>query len=43
MNFEAFVSTLPMMGKGMAGIFLVTAVIVLCVLVLGKTDNKAEK
>lgn len=32
-----------MMGKGMAGIFLVTAVIVLCVLVLGKTDNKTEK
>ena len=32
-----------MMGKGMAGIFLVTAAIVLCVLVLGKTDNKAEK
>ena len=29
MNFEAFLQTLPIMGKGMAGIFLVTGVIVL--------------
>ena len=41
MNFEAFLQTLPIMG--MAGIFLVTGVIVLCILILGKAGNKPEK
>ena len=43
MNYEAFLQTLPIMGKGMAGIFLVTGVIALCILILGKTGNKPEK
>ena len=43
MNFEAFLQTLPIMGKGMAGIFLVTGVIVLCILIRGKAGNKPEK
>ena len=43
MNYEAFLQTLPIMGKGKAGIFLVTGVIVLCILILGKTGNKPEK
>ena len=43
MNFEAFLQTLPIMGKGMAGIFLVTGVIVLCILIPGKAGNKPEK
>lgn len=43
MNFEAFLQTLPIMGKGMAGIFLVTGVIVLYILILGKAGNKPEK
>ena len=43
MNFEAFLQTLPIMGKGMAGIFLVTGEIVLCILILGKAGNKPEK
>lgn len=47
MNFEAFLTTLPIMAKGMLGIFLVTGVIILCVLVLRaisrKIDNKTEK
>ena len=43
MNFEAFLQTLPIMGKGMAGIFLVTGVIVLGILILGKAGNKPEK
>ena len=43
MNYEAFLQTLPIMGKGMAGIFLVTGVIVPCILILGKTGNKPEK
>ena len=43
MNFEAFLQTLPIMGKGMAGIFLVRGVIVLCILILGKGGSKPEK
>ena len=43
MNYEAFLQTLPIMGKGMAGIFLVTGVIVFCILILGETGNKPEK
>ena len=43
MNFEAFLQTLPIMGKGMAGIFLVTGVIVLGILILGERGNKPEK
>ena len=43
MNYEAFLQTLPIMGKGMTGIFPVTGVIVLCILILGKTGNKPEK
>lgn len=36
LNVDAFLQTLPIMGKGMLGIFIVTAVIVLCVTVLNK-------
>ena len=36
MNFEAFLQTLPIMGKGMTGIFLVTGVIVFCILILDR-------
>ncbi len=36
MNFDAFVSTLPIMAKGMAGIFIVTGVIILAMYVLNK-------
>ena len=43
MHVDAFLQTLPIMGKGMTGIFLVTGVIVLCILILGKTGNKPEK
>ena len=43
MHVDAFLQTLPIMGKGMAGIFLVTSVIVLCIPILGKTGNKPEK
>ena len=35
-NVEAFLSTLPIMAKGMAGIFIVTATIVISMLVLRK-------
>ena len=47
MNFEAFLQTLPIMAKGMAGIFLVTAVIIAEVLLLRgfskNHDQKTEK
>ena len=42
MQYEAFLQTLPIMGKGMAGIFLVTAVIVAAVLLLRMTDRKSK-
>lgn len=35
-NYEAFLSTLPVMAKGMAGIFIVTCVIILVMLALNK-------
>ena len=43
MNFEAFLQTLPIMGKGMAGIFLVTGVIVLCILIFGESGQQTRK
>ncbi len=36
MNFEAFLNTLPIMAKGMAGIFIVTGVIILSMVLLTK-------
>lgn len=39
-NFNAFLETLPIMGKGMFGIFVVTLVIVLCMVALNKFTNK---
>lgn len=36
MNFSAFVETLPIMGLGMVGIFAVTAVIILTMVLLKK-------
>lgn len=41
MNIEAFLDTLPIMVKGMAGIFIVTAIIILTTVLLNKfTKNK---
>ena len=42
MQYEAFLQTLPIMGKGMAGIFIVTGVIVAAVLLLRMTDRKRK-
>ncbi len=42
MQYEAFLQTLPIMGKGMAGIFVVTGVIVAAVLLLRMTDRKSK-
>lgn len=43
MNFEAFLQTLPIMGKGMLGIFLVTGVIIGFVYLLNYVSNKFSR
>ena len=44
MNVDLFLSTLPMMAKGMAGIFIVTAVIILTMYILNAlTKEKNDK
>ncbi len=35
-NIDAFVNSLQYMGKGMLGVFLVIAVIILCIYALNK-------
>lgn len=35
-DMTAFLETLPVMGKGMAGIFIVMAVILVCIKGLGR-------
>ena len=41
-NVEALLNTLPLMGKGMLGVFAVIALIVLTVFVLNKTTSDKE-
>ncbi len=41
-NVKALLDTLPYMLKGMAGIFIVTGVIILCVYLLGKLPGGSE-
>lgn len=40
MNINAMLDTLPIMAKGMLGIFIVTCVIILCITVLNKLFSK---
>ena len=42
MNFNAFLETLPIMGYGMLGIFVVIGVIYLSVLVISKLTIKPK-
>ncbi len=42
-NFDYFLSSLPIMGKGMLGIFIVTAIIVVCVNALNSLPDKKDK
>lgn len=42
-NVDAFLNSLPYMGKGMLGIFVVTAVIVIVVNALNNLPEKEEK
>lgn len=45
LNIDAFLNSLPMMGKGMLGIFVVTLVIILMISLLNKltTSKQAEE
>lgn len=36
LNFEAFINSLQYMAKGMLGVFLVIAVIILCIYALNR-------
>ena len=42
-DFSTLSTTLPIMGMGMLGIFLVTCVIILAVVVLGKLGGRDEE
>ncbi len=42
-NVDGMLDTLPMMGKGMLGIFLVTLLIVASVAILNKATNRPTK
>ena len=42
-DFQAFMDSLPYMGKGMLGIFVVTSVIVLFVNALNSLPEKNDK
>ena len=46
-NIERFTSSLGKMGMGMLGIFIVTAIIIVCISILnrvtGKNDNNEDK
>ncbi|MEA4912321.1 MAG: hypothetical protein VB092_06920 [Oscillospiraceae bacterium] len=42
MNFDLFLQTLPYMGLGMLGIFIVTAVIILCIYLLNALSRDKD-
>ena len=43
LNVQAFLDTLPIMGKGMAGIFIVTGVIILAMILLRAVSDSDQK
>lgn len=42
MNINGFLQSLSVMGQGMAGIFVVTIVIIVAIVLLGKINAKDE-
>ena len=42
LNIDAFLNSLPMMGKGMLGIFVVTIVIILMIALLNKVTTATQ-
>lgn len=43
MNYDAFLESLAIMGKGMAGIFIVTAIIVIAITILSKFSKEKKQ
>ena len=43
MNYEQFLNSIPYMLKGMLGIFVVTAVIILAVVILNTVSKRFSK
>ena len=43
LNIDAFLNSLPMMGKGMLGIFVVTLVIILMISLLNKLTTRKQE
>ena len=43
LNVQAFLDSLPIMGMGMVGIFIVTVIIIAVVSMLNKITSKFEK
>ncbi len=41
-NPHAFIETLPYMGKGMLGIFIVIGIIIICATILNKLTGKKK-
>ena len=41
-NIDAFLNSLPMMGKGMLGIFVVTGIIILMIALLNKLTTAKQ-
>lgn len=42
-NYHTFLKTLPVMVKGMSGIFIVTAIIILVMYTINKLTGKKKK
>lgn len=42
LNIDAFMNSLPLMGKGMLGIFVVTIVIILMIALLNKVTSTKQ-
>lgn len=42
MNINAFLNILPLLVKGLAGVFIVTAVIILSMVILNKLSGNSE-
>ena len=42
LNIDAFMNSLPLMGKGMLGIFVVTIIIILMIALLNKVTSTKQ-
>lgn len=42
LHFDKFIETLPIMGKGMTGIFIVCIIFILLMVIMGKITDKMK-